>query len=284
MRIWLCSIFITSMAIAQVPDTEIFLFRVEKKDTVYVLKNPLNISHRKGYDNQPIFNSDDKSILYVSIDSSNQADVLQYLIAKKQTKFLTKTEVSEYSPTIIPDGTAFTCVVVEKDSTQRIWKYGLDGTFQSVLDEATDSVGYYTWLNPDSLLYYKLTNPHSLRVLDIKNQTDKWLCNNPTRAFKIINYSLFMYVIKDSTSTEFRIYNPILRESKLYCVANAVYEDFVWHPNFGLVISDVSNLKHYNEKTQTWEVLFSFSEFGIKKITRFNFDSKTKQLVVVSHL
>ncbi len=284
MRIWLCSIFISSMAFAQLPETDIFLFKVEKKDSVYVLKNPLNISHRKGYDNQPIFNSDNKSILYVRIDSTQQADVMQYQISKKQTTYLTKTEVSEYSPNISPDGKSFTCVVVEKDSTQRIWKYGLDGTFQSILNEATDSVGYYTWLNQDSLLYYKLTNPHSLRVLDLKNQTDKWLCNNPTRAFKKVNYSLFVYAVKNATNTEFRIYNPTLRESKWYCVANATYEDFLWHPVFGLVVSDEAELKRYNEKTQNWEVLFSLASFGITKITRFNFDSKTKQLVVVSHL
>jgi Tol biopolymer transport system component len=36
-----------------------------------------------GYDNQPTFSVDGKSILYVVIDSTKQADIYQYNIGKK---------------------------------------------------------------------------------------------------------------------------------------------------------------------------------------------------------
>ncbi len=65
-----------------------------------------------GYDNQPTFSADGKSILYVCIDSTKQADIYQYNISKKLSINLTKSEVSEYSPTIINNGLGFTCVVV----------------------------------------------------------------------------------------------------------------------------------------------------------------------------
>jgi hypothetical protein len=41
---------------------------------------------------------------------------------------------------------------------------------------------------------------------------------------------------------------------------------------------------NYNEQTKNWELLFSFTSLGIKKITRFVFDAKTKQLAIVSNL
>jgi hypothetical protein len=93
-----------------------------------------------------------------------------------------------------------------------------------------------------------------------------------------------MYDMKDSVHTEFRIYNPALRESKVYTTYPTVNEDFIWHPELGLIKSENADLIRYNEQTNKWDVLFSFSNLGIKKITRFVFDSKTKQLAIVSNL
>lgn len=285
MKLLVFSLFCSLLTFGQMPETDIWLFKIEKKEGKYLDTNPLNITHRAGYDNQPAFSLDGKSILYVLIDSTKQADIYQYSISKKITINLTKSQVSEYSPTIIPSGFGFSSVVVEKDSAQRVWQFNMDGTFKTIVHEGTDSIGYHTWLSADTLMYYKLTEPHSLRVLDLKTNKDVWICNNPTRAFKKIgNSSRFIYGIKDSTSTQFRIYNPALRESSLYATYPSVNEDFIWHPELGLIKSEGSDLLRYNEQTKTWDVLFSFSSLGIKKITRFVFDSKTKQLAIVSNL
>lgn len=285
MKLLVFSLFCSLLTFGQMPETDIWLFKIEKKDGKYLYTNSLNITHRAGYDNQPTFSLDGKSILYVLIDSTKQADIYQYSISKKTTINITKSQVSEYSPTIIPGGLGFSSVVVEKDSAQRVWQFNLDGTFKTIVHEGTDSIGYHTWLGADTLMYYKLTEPHSLRVLDLKTNKDVWICNNPTRAFKKIgNSSRFIYGIKDSTSTQFRIYNPALRESSLYATYPSVNEDFIWHPELGLIKSEGFDLLRYNEQTKTWDVLFSFSSLGIKKITRFVFDSKTKQLAIVSNL
>jgi hypothetical protein len=271
--------------VAQLPETDVWLFKLAKKENKLVCTNPLNITHRAGYDNQPTFSPDGKSILYVCIDSTNQADVYRYTISKKTSVNLTRSEVSEYSPTVTDNGLSFTCVVVEKDSAQRIWKFTAGGTFSKMAHEGTDSVGYHTWLSNDTLLYYKLTEPHSLRALDLNTGKDVWICDHPTRAFKKYgNTQKFIYGIKDSSSVQFRIYDPRLRESFLYTTYPSTNEDFIWHNELGLIKSEGPELKRYNEQSKSWEVLFSFGELGIKKITRFVFDSKTKQLALVSNL
>lgn len=278
-------VFFTNCLLAQMPETDIWLFKIERKENVLTYTNPLNITNRVGYDNQPTFSLDGKSILYVVIDSTKQADIYQYTISKKSSVNLTKSNVSEYSPTLLPNGLGFSCVVVEKDSVQRVWKFNLDGKFNSIAHEGTDSIGYHTWLNADTLLYYKLTDPHSLRVLNIKTNEDHWLCDHPTRAFKKMgNSTRFIYAIKDSVRAEFRIYNPTLRESKVYATYPTSNEDFIWHPELGLIKSENADLLRYNDQTDKWDLLFSFSNLGIKKITRFLFDSKTKQLAIVSNL
>ncbi len=285
MKLLLFSLFVTSAALAQLPETDIWLFQLEKKDNILIYTNPLNINKRAGYDNQPAFSGDNKSILYVSIKDDKQADIYQYNSKTKTHIQLTKTKTSEYSPTILPDGKGFSCVVVEMDSAQRIWQYNFDGTFNHIIAEQVDSVGYHSWLSNDTLLYYKLTNPHSLRAINNKTSEDVWICNHPSRAFKKMgNTNNFIYAIKDSISMTFRVYNPTLRESKLYATYPSVSEDFIWHPELGLVKAENANLLRYNESSKMWDVLFSFSNLGIKKITRFIFDNKNKQLAIVSNL
>lgn len=166
MKLLLFSLCIAGTVFGQLPETDIWLMQLDKKDNKWIYTNPLNINNRAGYDNQPTFSSDNKSILYVSIKDDKQADIYQYNSKTKTHTQLTKTKTSEYSPTIMPDGKGFSCVVVETDSAQRVWQYHLDGTFNHIIAEHVDSVGYHSWLSKDTLLYYKLTNPHSLRAIN----------------------------------------------------------------------------------------------------------------------
>lgn len=282
---FLIQLFFAATAFAQMPETDIWLFKIEKKEGKYSYSKPLNITNRIGYDNQPVFSIDGKSVIYVSADSSQQTDIYQYAISKKVHTNLTKSKVSEYSPTILPGCTGFSAVAVEKDSAQRIWQFNLDGTFNRIVHESTDSVGYHTWLNADTVIYYKLTEPHSLRVLDLKTNKDVWICDHPTRSFKKLgSSSKFIYAFKDSVSVQFRIYDPTLKESKVYATYPSTNEDFIWHQELGLIKSENTDLLRFNDQNKQWENLFNFSSVGIKKITRFVFDTRTKQLAVVSNL
>lgn len=272
-------------AFSQIPETDIWLFKLKKREGKYLTVDPLNINNRSGYDNQPTFTSDGKSILYVSIGVDKQADIYRYDIRSKLHTNVTKSKISEYSPSILPNESGFSAVVVEEDSVQRVWMIRFDGSFIKFASDVTDSVGYHTWLNADTLLYYKLTEPNSLHVLNIKNGKDVWICNNSARSFKKISGThKFIYAIKNNASLEFRVYSPALKESKVLATYPSLNEDFIWHPDFGLVKAEKSDLIKYNETSQQWEILFSFGDFGIKRISRFAFDPKTKRLAIVSNL
>jgi hypothetical protein len=290
MKVFLFSLFISSYCFAQMPETDIWLVNIVKKDGKYSYENPLNISNRKGYDNQPNFTEDNKGIYFVSDKVENQTDIFIYNIKHKTINPIFQTRESEYSPTLTTDNKFITCVVVLTDSSQQLHNYHIENKLPAVEISKgipnTDSVGYFTWLNKDTVLYYKLTEPHSLRAWDITTNKDVWICDYPIRAFKKTgNTSQFIYGIKkDSTSVEFRIYNPMLRESKVYATYPSVAEDFIWNNELGLIKSENSDLLNYNPLTKNWDLLFSFSSIGIKKITRFVFDSKNKRLAIVSNL
>jgi Tol biopolymer transport system component len=268
---------------AQLPETDLWLFKLKTEDKKLILGEGKNITSRKGYDNQPCFAPDNKSILYVSIREDNQADVYKYDIGKGQSFQLTKTKESEYSPNYTPGYKSISCVVVEADSTQRLWLYNLDGTVKKCYNEEIDSIGYYSWLTNDTLLYYKLTEPHSLHMFIEMDKTDKWLCNHPMRAFKSLGRNNFMYGIKDSLSVQYRSYNSVLKKSDEYTNHKSKSEDFDWNKIFGLVKSEGAQLLRYDPNTKSWIVMFDFASSGIKKITRFAFDSKNKNVVIVDN-
>jgi Tol biopolymer transport system component len=276
-------ILLYGSAHAQLPESDIFLFEIKRMGNTVIIKKGENITNRPGYDNQPFFTPDNKAMLYVSIREDKQADIYSLSLGSKKITQVTFTKESEYSPVILPGNKTFSAVVVEADSTQRIWTYDLANKQKPVLVMPEDSVGYYSWINKDSILYYKLTEPHSLHVFDIKNKKDTWITNDPLRSFKPIKNFSFFYGTKEKNQNIVRIYNMRLKRSEEYAYVKATNEDFIWDKTMGLIKSDGSKIMRYNDDVKTWVELADLSAFGINKITRFAFSGNGRWLAVVSN-
>lgn len=276
-------ILLYSFAHAQLPESDIFLFEIKRTGNTVIVKKGENITKRPGYDNQPSFTPDNKSMLFVAIKEDNQADIYSFSLGSKKTTQITFTKESEYSPVILPDKKTFSAVVVEADSTQRVWTYDLAGKQKPVPVMPEDSVGYYSWINKDSIIYYKLTSPHSLHVFDIKNKKDTWITNEPLRSFRPIKNFSFFYGTKEKSGNTVRIYNMRLKRSEEYAIVKTSNEDFIWDKTMGLIKSEGSKIMRYNDDVKTWVELADFSAFGINKITRFAFSPNGRWLAVVNN-
>ena len=60
------------------------------------------VSVERGYDNQPFYTPDAKSILYTAIRDGKQTDIYEFDRASRKSKPLITTPEGEYSPTITP--------------------------------------------------------------------------------------------------------------------------------------------------------------------------------------
>src|SRR5687768_13073886 len=136
------------------PSTDIFLFPLENGKIE--VAGSRNITNRMGYDNQHHFLPDSKKLFLTSIREDEQADIFLYEIGTASAKRLTNTAESEYSPTLTPDGHFFSTIRVEKDGTQRLWKFPLSGGNPVLILEQVKPVGYHAWIDPNSLALFIL--------------------------------------------------------------------------------------------------------------------------------
>jgi len=132
---------------------------------------PVDITTRPGYDNQPSFTPDSRSILFTSIHHDGQADIYRYDLATKRIARVTSTPESEYSPTVMPGGRRFSVIRVEKDSTQRLWSFRLDGSDPRLVLTNIKPVGYHAWVDDNVLVLFTLgdrTHPNALLRADVR--------------------------------------------------------------------------------------------------------------------
>src|SRR3972149_5365852 len=229
------------ISFSQLPDTDIWLLDISDSSGQIKLPNPVNVTTRKGYDNQPGFSPDGKYILFTSIrDSTEQADIYKYDLNTKKTTQFTKTTTSEYSPTFMPDGKNISVVMVEKDSAQRLWKFPIKGGAPSCIMTDIDSVGYHCWLTKDSLALFILTNPFTMQVVNFNIQKPTIVGKDIGRGIqKDPQSSRFLYVTKpDSIQWKLQssYHNGRVCEISYYDLP-FLSEDFAfYYPSYGTII------------------------------------------------
>ena len=147
------------------PATDVYLADLRVVQGRVSVGAPVNVTNRPGYDNQPAFLPDGRSLLYTSVRDS-QADIYRYDVEQRTHRAVTRTRESEYSPTPLPNRVGFSVVRVEADSTQRLWAFDLDGTNARLVLDSIKPVGYHAWGDDQTLLLFVLGSPATLQIAD----------------------------------------------------------------------------------------------------------------------
>jgi hypothetical protein len=82
---------------------------------------------------------------------------------------VTTTAESEYSPTVPADGDGISTVRVEKDGSQRLWRYAADGTPGKALIDDEKGVGYHAWMDDTTLGLFVVSEPPVLKIVDLRS-------------------------------------------------------------------------------------------------------------------
>lgn len=154
-------------AVGPPPSTDIWLAPLTLRAGKYGVGTPVNVTRRTGYDNQPSFTPDSRALLFTSVRGDAQADIYRYDLRARTTTRVTSTPESEYSATVYGDGSRFSVIRVEADSTQRLWSFRLDGSDPQLVFAGIRPVGYHAWVDARTAALFLLGSPNALVLADV---------------------------------------------------------------------------------------------------------------------
>lgn len=268
---------------AQQPATDIFLAPLTYQDGRPVVGVPINITNRAGYDNQPSFTPDGRSILFTSIRDDAQADIYRYDLASKNITRLTSTRESEYSAAVMPGGKRFSVIRVEHDSTQRLWSFALDGSDPKLLIASLKPVGYHAWLDANTLVMFVLGNPNALVYGNLRAQRFDTLARGIGRSLaRLPNRTGFSFTQPvDSAQRVRTLTNPRGTPSDLVSLPRRS-QDLVWLPNGVLMTGSGTTLLSWRSGAAAWSDAADLASAGLTDITRLAVSPDGKWLALVA--
>jgi len=266
------------------PSSDIFVADVKSHEGQVKFGQPVKITNWVGYNNQPSFLPDGRSLLYTSI-KDKQADIYRYDIRSGSTSQITSTPESEFSPTLMPDGKSISVVRVEADGTQRLWKFPVAGGPPSIILENIKPVGYHLWIDDHTLALFILGKPNSLQIVDINTGKAEVVSENPGRILRRIpNQNKFAFVHKISDKEwVIKAFDLRMRTSASLIPTLPGVEDYAWLPSGMLLMAKDSKLFAVIPlRGKDWTEVADFSEAGLKSITRIAVSPKGNRIAVVA--
>jgi hypothetical protein len=236
---------------AQAAGTEVFLASLARHGDSLVVGPPENVTRRAGYDNQPAFLADASGLLYTAIGTDAQADIWRYDIGTRRTTRVTSTPESEYSATAMAGGRRFSVVRVERDSTQRLWTFALDGSDPQLLVHGLQPVGYHAWLGPNRLAAFVLGTPSTLHVLNRDGSDDEVRARDIGRALqRIPGQNWYSFTRRDSTGQLWITAQPFEGGPFAPLVPAAEGNEYhVWTPDGALLSAEQGDIVRWNGHT-----------------------------------
>jgi hypothetical protein len=268
-------------------DSEIFLLDIKFKQDKIEISNVKKISNNKGYNNQPIFVSNDK-ILFTS-ERNLQNDIVQYDSSENSLKYLTNTLTSEYSP-IRYKKNKVTAVSLDKKGEQYLRIYNVkDNTFKIPFTDKI--VGYYNYSKKikNQIISSVLENNELvLYTSNLKTKEHTYIDNNTGRSIHNIPKNKFgeekiSYISKKDSIWNINYVDLSSYKTKTITTTLNNNEDICWFKDGSILTSNKNNLYIFNSKlSKDWKLLCSLEEYGITNISRIAINPNNDKLALVN--
>lgn len=247
---------------------------------------PENVTARVGYDNQPSFAPDGRSLFFTSQRDDAQADIYRYDLGTRATSRVTTTAPeSEYSATVMPGGGAISVIRVERDSAQRLWRVPLGADASSVILQNVKPVGYHAWADDHTLALFVLGSPNTLQVADTRTGKSDTLETSIGRSLhRIPGQRRISFVHKQADSTWWiKSLDPASRSITRLVQLPAGVEDYAWTAGGRIVIGNGAKLMSWDSRSAgAWEEIADLSSAGLGQITRLAISPSGDRIALVA--
>jgi len=271
-------------AVSAQPATDIFLGAITVRDGQVQVGQLQNITDRDGYDNQPSFALDGRSLLYTSI-RDGQADIYRYDFVGESITRVTHTPESEYSPTAMPGGERFSVVRVEADSSQRLWHFDTAGHEPGLLLEEVEPVGYHAWYDEKLVALFVLGSPPSLQIVDISSGRARAVAEGIGRSLHRVPSRPAVAFVHKVSENDWQIKALDMRtgEIRFLVPTPSGSEDLAWTPDGIILMGQGSTLYQWNPKLSAdWEIVADLADAGLRAITRIAVSPTGDRVAIVA--
>jgi hypothetical protein len=270
------------------PSTDIYL--VEMAGGLESLKQakPQPVAVEKGYDNQPSFTPDGRTILFTANRDGKQMDIYEHSRGGP-TRQLIATPEGEYSPTITPDG-AISVIRVEADGTQRLWRFERNGTNPHVLLANVKPVGYHAWIDGARLALFVLGPPATLRLARPGEGPAETVATDIGRSIHRVPGTRAVSFVQRESDGRFMVKQLDPDSKRITTLTEAVAgssdRDCAWMPDRTLLMSAGTRVFAWKDGDKSWREVYDVKPFGLGNVSRLavSADGRALALVVAGHV
>jgi hypothetical protein len=279
------------------PATDVFVAPLTVAGDRISVGKPENISSSPGYDNQPFFAPDGRTLYFTSARGdlsskcgSPQTDAYRYDLQSRSVARVTETSDCEYSPTVTPDGNHLSVIQVEPDGTQRLWKFTVDGKSPSVVLQDVKPVGYHAWLDQNTLVLFVLGQPATLQIADVRTGKAEIAASNIGQSIQRMPQGGVSFIQQAGegdqrsllvTQITMKDGKPVTRRLTPV-VSGARQAHVAWTPDGTLLMAHEGTLYAWREGQTDWRAAADLAALGLRNVTRLAVSPKGDRLAIVA--
>ena len=290
------------------PATDVFLAPLTISNGAITVGKPENISQSAGYDNQPFFTPDGRSLLFTSDRASSangpnsadakepkpttaaQMEIFRYDLGSRQIRRVTATQESEYSPTVTPDGRHISVIRVEADGTQRLWKFTMDGATPSLVLADVKPVGYHAWLDDKRVVMFVLGQPATLQIADVSSGIPEIVTKDIGQSIQKIPGGGVSFIQQSGEGAErsLMVTRVAIENGKavthplIAAVAGARQAHVAWAPDGTLLMAHEGTLYAWKSGQTEWRRVADLASLGLRNVTRLAISPKADYIALVA--
>jgi hypothetical protein len=269
---------------AQTTNEEIYLVSLSRSGGRLTATAARNLTNRPGYDNQPSWSRDGKT-LYFTVRDEIQTDIYGIEPASGKLSRITLTSPeSEYSATVMPSGDAVSVIRVERDSAQRLWSVPLNGSAGVAIFENIKPVGYHTWANDSLLGLFVLGSPNTLQLANAKTGRADTIVTGIGRSLHTTREGQVSFVHKVSNDEWWlTLLDPRTKQTTRLVRMPRRVEDYAWTPDGVVLAGEGTVLRYWDPKRGgDWQVAGDLAPFGLTSITRLSVSPRGDVVAIVA--
>lgn len=259
------------------PNPDIFLVPLSVNAGTVRAGAPANVTRREGYDNQPSFAADARSVFFTSNRGDGQSDIYRYELSTGLALPVHKTlPESEYSAYPTRDGKALTVIRVEADSVQRLWRMPIGAESPTVMFPDIKPVGYFAQADDSTWALFVLGAPATLQIAHVGRAGGETVARNIGRSLhRIPGTARVSFVQKGASTWYVMALDPNSKRIDTLTATLPGSEDVAWVDSTTLVAGQGSKLFVWRRGDAEWKQIADYGYANITSISRLAVSATT---------